>query len=327
MAKGTMKAAAVAATVAAGALLGAAAVSVARRHCLQVIRTKHGIARVHVAEGASGERIRVLSQGGVYQSASYLGELRFEPVFSYYRGFDIPFSHETPQSVLLIGGGGFSYPKHLLTSASGVHLDVVELNAAVVRAARRWFFLDELERRLADPRTADGNSLRIIVGDGRDLVERGEGEILSTAGAPSVGTRPGFAVEGPGYPLRSLRAGEIILPRYDAIINDAFAGAEPAPALATVEAVQAIAGRLAPGGLYLSNVVSRDGGRDLTFLRDEIATLLQVFAHVQVIETSDEVWGGEDNYLVVASDRAIDLPESIPFGEELLGRALRDPAA
>ncbi|MBE6469230.1 MAG: hypothetical protein E7001_04570 [Coriobacteriaceae bacterium] len=323
--------------LAAGALLGAAAVGIGRRRCPQVVRTRSGLARVHMVLSEDGERVRVLSQGGVYQSASYLGERRFEPVFSYYRGFDVLFEAEPapqprPSTVLMIGGGGFSYPKHLLTTADDVKLDVVEIDASLVRTARRWFFLDELERRLSDPATARGNELRVIFGEGRALLERGVGEVLPSSAqpaseAPARRRRPGFISDGAGCALRPLKDGEIALPRYDAIINDAFAGGAPAPELATVEAVRAAASRLAPGGTYLVNVVSADGGRDLSFLRDEVATVREVFNHVHVVDASDEAWGGEGNYLIVATDRAASFPGAIAYDASFPGMPIHDAAA
>ena len=342
-----LKIAAVAAgTVALGSVLGAVAAGAQRRLCLQVIRNRGGIARVQSVTAPDGEEIRVLSQGGVYQSATYLGDRRFEPVFAYYRAFDAMFEawpgHEDGsrpikgvRNVLMIGGGGFAYPKHLLTAHSGIHLDVAELDLSVVRVARRWFFLDELEARLANPETARGNTLRIIEANGRALLERGEG----TAGVGADGGRGGragskaggghvaagrFVVDGPGGALRVLREGEISLPRYDAIVNDAFLGREPARELSTVEAARAVRGRLAPGGLYLVNVVSGDGGRDLSFLRDEVATLAEVFEFVHVLQSSDAEFGGEDNYLLIATDGDAEFSEDIPYEDDFPGTSLHD---
>ena len=74
-------AAGIAAGVAFGAVaVGAAAIAVGSK-CLQVARTHAGLARVKMVRGAQGELVRVLQQGGVYQSATYLGRRRFEPVF------------------------------------------------------------------------------------------------------------------------------------------------------------------------------------------------------------------------------------------------------
>lgn len=142
------------AATAACAAAGAVACVWARRRDAHLVRTASGFAAVYTAE----ENVRVLRAGGVFQSATYLDERRFEPVFEYYRGFDAMFESETPLAsafghgvteVLMLGGGGFAYPKHLLSSRSGISLDVVEIDPAVVDAARRWFFLDELEGRLA----------------------------------------------------------------------------------------------------------------------------------------------------------------------------------
>lgn len=339
MAKNIKLAAAAGGAMAIGGLLGAGALAVQRRYCLQVLRTRGGMARVHVVDAPDGSQIRVLSAGGVYQSATYLGDRRFEPVFAYYRAFDAMFEawpeHDGAarpikdfKNVLMIGGGGFAYPKHLLTAHAGIRMDVAELDLSVVRAARRWFFLDELEARLANPATARGNSLRIIEADGRELLESGKGRQSPCAsGAKDQGgnapTRR-FVVDGPGGTLRVLREGEISLPRYDAILNDAFVGREPAPELSTVEAAREIRARLAENGLYLVNVVSREGGRDLSFLRDEVATLRAVFAHVHVLQSSDAEFGGEDNYLLIATDGDARFAEAIPYEDDFPGTPLHD---
>ena len=250
---------------------------------MRVLRTRSGLALVRTLRAADGERIRVLSQDGVFQSATYLGERSFEPVFSYIRAFDRMFEAGPPVGrVLMLGGGGFSYPKHLLVSREGVSIDVVEIDPAVVSAARRWFFVDEL---LATPGLAA--RLGTFCEDARAYLER-----------RPVG--------------------------YDAIVNDTFSGREPVRALATVEAAQAARACLAPGGLYLANVVSRSGGADVSFLRDQVATLLQAFAHVHVLLASDDDLGGEDNYLVVATDGDWEFPDAVPYDDSFLGKVLRD---
>ena len=285
--------------VGAAAAITATTVDAARRD-VHLVRTDAGPAVIHTLRDAGVEPVRVLEQGGVYQSATYLGERRFEPVFAYYRGFDAVFEANEAlclrtghgvQRVLMLGGGGFSWPKHLLTTRSGIALDVVEVDAKVVRAARRWFFLGELEERLADPALAGGNALRVYRAEGRSYLE--------------------------GTALRQRR--------YDAIVNDAFAGAEPARRLATLEAAQAARACLCPGGVYAVNVVSHEGGTDLTFLRDEAATLTEVFAHVHVLDISDAHFGAEANYLLIATDGDGAFPGAIPFDDGFLGRLLHDP--
>ena len=299
--KGKLLAAGAVAAVAGSALIAGATAVNERIRDVHRIRTAHGSAVIKTVRTAAGTHVRVLQQGGVYQSATYLDERRFEPVFAYYRAFDAMFEAETSfaqvsghgiRTVLMLGGGGFSYPKHLLTSKADIQMDVVEVDSAIIDAARRWFFVDELEQRLSDDERANGNSLRAIASEGRAFLQ-----------APSAPDAPSC---------------------YDAIINDAFAGAAPARALATLEAARVVKARLNMGGLYLANVVSRSEGADLSFLRDEVATLLQVFAHAHVIPCSDATFGGEDNYLVVATDGAYEFAEAVPFDVDFLGEVLVD---
>lgn len=282
----------VAASVAIGAVaVGAAALAVGSQ-CLQLARTHAGLARVKAARGADGARVRVLQQGGVYQGATYLGKRRFDPVFEYIRAFDAMFEPEIAMRasaghgldrVLMLGGGGYSYPKHALTEHPDLVMDVVELDASVTLLARRWFYLEDLER-LA------GERLRLITADARSYL----------AGALADGVR------------------------YDAVINDCFSGVEPVRSLATVEALCQVKVCLRPGGLYLANVVSTDGGENIEFLRDVTASAAAVFDHVWIIPCVDETFAGEDNYLLIASDGSYGFQGSAPFDEVFLGTVLRD---
>lgn len=282
----------IAAGVAIGAVaVGAAAIAVGSK-CLQLARTHAGVARVKSARGAQGERVRVLQQGGVYQSATYLGRRRFEPVFEYIRAFDAMFEAEDAmcagaghgiERVLMLGGGGYSYPKHALTEHRDLAMDVVELDASITLLARRWFFLDELER-LASGR------LRLITSDARS------------------------------YMVQALSEGA----RYDAVVNDCFAGAAPVRSLATVEALCQAKVCLRQGGLYLANVVSTHEGENIDFLRSVVATAHAVFEHVWVVPCVDETFAGEDNYLVIASDEPYEFEGSAPFDADFFGEVLRD---
>lgn len=249
-----------------------------------VVRTLSGLAFVYTTRDERGARVRVLRTGGVYQSATYLDEHRMEPVFEYYRAFGRLFEiRPAARRVLAIGGGGFAFPKLVAAEHPGVRMDVVEIDPAVIRAARCWFFLDEAVA-LAK---AGGGELRVICADGRAFLEQGAGP-------------------------------------YDAIVLDAFVGAEPVRSLATAEALRAARRALAPGGLLLANVVSCNDGSDVSFLRSVVATANVVFSNVKVVLATDDLHAAEDNYLVVASDAPIDLPDAIPYDAEFLGPVLMD---
>ena len=81
MNKPSVSAGVVAGVALGAAALGAAAVAV-RAACLQVARTRNGLARVKRVHDEGGDEVRVLVQGSVYQSASYVGERWAEPVFA-----------------------------------------------------------------------------------------------------------------------------------------------------------------------------------------------------------------------------------------------------
>lgn len=272
------------------ALGAAAAITAAARavmlHEPHLLRTMSGPALVYTTRRGLGEPARVLRTGGVYQSATYLGERRMEPVFEYYRAFGRLFElRSDARRILAVGGGGFAFPKLVAARHPGVRMDVVEIDPAVIRAARRWFFLDDA---IALAR-ASGGDLRVICDDGRAFLE----------GEP-----------GP----------------YDAVVLDAFVGEKPVRSLATVEALRLARRALTPGGLLLMNVVSRDGGANVSFLRSMVATALVAFPNVRVLLATDATHAEEDNYLLVASDAPLDLPDSISYDEGFLGEVLLDEA-
>ncbi len=284
-----------------------------------------GQAQVFCVRNAAGAEVRVLQTGGVWQSATYVDDRRFEPVFAYYRAFDHMFEAARTGGVavrraLMLGGGGFAYPKHALTTRPDLRIDVVEIDPAIVQAARDYFFLDELEQRLAEEAAAAGGGvsrLRVITLDGRAYLEacaRAQKSVAAACAEPAEGRTE----QGTSAPDEAAR--------YDAIINDTFSGREPVRALATVEAAHTAHACLVPGGLYLANVVSRAGGTDVEFLRDVVATLAQVFACVHVITAFDDE-AGEDNYLVIATDdERATFSDAVAFGPEFLGTPLFDEA-
>lgn len=276
------------------AVAAVAALAVAVRFGPHVVRTGDGRAFIYTRRVA-GEPVRVMRTHGVYQSATFLGERRFEPVFAYHRAFDRVLDaaprRAGVQRVLALGGGGYAWPKHVLTERADVAVDVVEIDPAITAAARRWFYVDELADRVgAADGFCDGATARLglVTADARAIVD------------------------------------DAATPVYDAIVNDVFRGAEPVRTLATVEAARAMRGHLAPGGVVGVNVVSRAEGADLSFLRDVVATLGAVFAHVAVYPAVDEELGGEENYLVCASDAALDETNAIPYDADFLGEVLRD---
>lgn len=122
---------------------------------------------IEVCEGLyNEERMRLLLVDGAMQSAQYLDPLLQEELaFEYMREFAWVFRlHPAAQRVLLIGGGGFAYPRFFLKQYPEKSIDVVELSPTIVEVARDYFGLRALEAQYPD-------RLHVIVGDGHRYLE------------------------------------------------------------------------------------------------------------------------------------------------------------
>ncbi|MCI8469297.1 MAG: fused MFS/spermidine synthase [Eggerthellaceae bacterium] len=266
-----------AALAAAGAATALALVAAARRlRALdpRLTRTMFGPALTYATAGPDGDAVRVLSVGGAFQSAAYL-DGRPDAPFAYLRAFDAMLDAGVPvHRVLMLGGGAFAYPRHLLARRPDVRLDVVEVDPAIVALARRRFFLADAER-------AHGDHMRVITADAASYLRE------RAAGAPA--------------------------PRYDAIANDVFRGADPDAGLLSPEGLALVRANLAPGGLYLVNVVVPDSPEGAARLLDVARALRGAFAHVSLLPCADEGFSALDNYLAVASDAPLALPGELPL--------------
>ena len=229
-------------------------------------RTMSGTLRVYEVEYDDGKPVRVMNVRGTYQSATYLDDECYELVFGYHRAYDKLFEARLGglpvRKVLMLGGGGFSYPKHLISHHPDVSVDVVEIDPTVIAIARRWFYLDRLVEEFD---TDETGRLGIYEQDARAFLE-----------APGA--------------------------RYDVIVNDCFDARLPVMSLATAEAAHIIHGRLERGGLYLTNVISGLRGPRAKLLHSVMLTLRREFAHVHVISGSEFLPRPVDNYVVIATD-------------------------
>lgn len=230
--------------------------------------TMFGEAEVIVLQTEEGTPLRVLYVGGGFQSATYLGANRFLPVFEYCRAIDFVFGTGRPiRRMLMIGGGGFSYPNHLLMSDDPLHrnasIDVVEIDPAIVEIARRHFYLDEVER-LHGPQGS--GRLGIIVADGANALQAAD----SSA--------------------------------YDVVINDAFDGDELANPLLSPAALADAKRILTTDGLYLVNIVAESPAQAAPCAE----VLREVFSCVYLLACPDEDFDGSANNLLIATDSPLD---------------------
>ena len=140
----------------------------ARRGVWMRRRTKFGPALVFESENADGTAVRLLNVGGTFQSVTYVDEdLRYELACEYHRAMacallDLESDLGRPLSVLVLGGGGYSLPKWIVSHMRGTTVEVVEIDPAVTEIARERFFLDDLMEEF-DP---SGERLVLVCDDG-----------------------------------------------------------------------------------------------------------------------------------------------------------------
>jgi len=108
---------------------------------------------------STSRTIRYLKTDGIIQSSMYLDS--DELVAKNYKFFVLSeYFSPHAKKALMIGGGGFSYPKEFLQKYPKAEMDVVEIDPQIVDIARKYFRLP------TNPR------LNIIIEDGRTYLDR-----------------------------------------------------------------------------------------------------------------------------------------------------------
>ncbi len=118
----------------------------------------------------NNEPVRYYRTSANYASASFLEESkRADLVTNYLKLYDNAFLyHPDANSILMIGGAAYSYPKHILKNHPNKAIDVVEIDPEAEKLARKYFFLSDIEE-LYDP---DHNRLNCITEDGRIYLQQ-----------------------------------------------------------------------------------------------------------------------------------------------------------
>lgn len=120
-----------------------------------------GLTMVFETSDQDGTPIRLLNVNGVFQSATYLSDdLWSELVCEYHRQMiEVINQMGTAKTVLVIGGGGYSLPKYLVTHTKRMKVCVVEIDPQMTKIARERFFLDRAE-------SVAGERLELLCDDG-----------------------------------------------------------------------------------------------------------------------------------------------------------------
>ena len=277
-------------------------------------RTKFGPAVVCTTTDADGRAVRLLLVGRSVQSATYVDEeYRAEPVFDYYLAFDLIFDAKPDiERVLMVGGGGYAYPKHIIATRPEVHMDVVEIDPAITRIALTDFYLAEylsdfpfggtydLGRICADGCGYLADLSRVVQGE---LVGEGCGIGRTERVTADAANQVGHAMSDAEFARQARRRyGAGFGQRYDAMVFDVFAGKKPVASLASPATIRNAHTCLNPGGVLIANVVSTLEGPKSTFLHQYVEALEGEFAHVHVIPLSPDGTDAPDNVILLATD-------------------------
>jgi spermidine synthase len=234
--------------------------------------TDAGETSVYHVRNDFGDVMRVLEVEGSCQSACFLGDRYCDLVFEYTKRFDAVFeARPEARSVLVLGGGGFSYPKHLIATRPDCVVDVVEVDQGIVDVAYEFFYLDRLYE---DFGLKESGRLSIFVEDARDYLRRcGRG--------------------------------------YDAILCDCYSGRKWDEGLLCPDALGDAHRLLGREGIYASNVVSALEGDSAEPLEGAIRALRGEFAQAKILPVGHDDPVEPDNVIVLASDSAIEVAGAI----------------
>lgn len=138
-------------------------------------RTKFGLALLFDTQDQDGTPVRMLNVNGTFQSACYLDERIWSELVCEYHRTSARVVTELPRlrRAVVIGGGGFSFPKWLVTHMKPVHVDAVEIDPAIIEIARESFELARVEQECAERINVvcdDGWSWLKVQGEHFDLI-------------------------------------------------------------------------------------------------------------------------------------------------------------
>ena len=104
-------------------------------------------------DSALGDRVRLLKTKDLYQSVTYIDDRKyqlFEEFTNLYKAIAV---NGNVNNTLVLGGGGFSYPKYYISTYPDKKMDVVEINKDIIDASYKYFFVDDLYNEYDSNRT------------------------------------------------------------------------------------------------------------------------------------------------------------------------------
>lgn len=224
----------------------------------------------------------LITDPGSAQSAAFVDapdELAFSYTSFYALGTGL---NPGAKRILMLGGGGYSVPKWLLSGRSDLRaedflLDVVELDPGMTRAAQEYFWTPR-----EDPR------MRVFHEDARIFLNREAAAVPPDASGP-----------------------------YDLIFADTFNSWYAVPFhLGTLEAARRIRSLLAEDGVYVMNVITAVNGDNGRLLRAIRGAFAEVFGEAHIFPVQDRHDGERvQNVMLVAFRKNGLFPD--PAGKEV----------
>ncbi len=129
-----------------------------------------GYGNVVIEDTTMGKKaVRLFKVDGAVESVMYLDEEQAGEMFSdYLNAFNWIFSLKPDlQKTLLIGGGGFIYPKHYLMHHPDKEIHTVEISHEMVELASRFFGLNHLMKEHEE-------HFRLIEADGQEYLKNSD---------------------------------------------------------------------------------------------------------------------------------------------------------
>lgn len=209
-----------------------------------------------------GELVRVLLVDGKEESATYMNDKKYELVYTYSSMvIEEILKQQKHNSVLLLGGGGFSIPKYFISHCKEGSMDVVEKNKEIYDIAHNNFFLSDL---INEYDLNLNHRLNTYLKDAIDFLKKTE-------------------------------------VKYDVIINDAYDGGEMASELLTSECVELIASHLEKDGVYIINFFSAVEGHKKEVWDKEKQILKDFFSRSEIRRVDESLpKNHRQNCIVVA---------------------------
>ncbi len=234
--------------------------------------TRFGPALVFDAADEDGTTVRLLNVRGTYQSVCYVDDdLLWIPVCAYHRSWAKAVrevfglgkdGRPGSRRALVMGGGGYSFPKWLVAYRPDFACETVEIDPKITAIAREQFFLARLEDEFRTRETG-----RLVVAND----------------------------DAWGYLAQDTNG-------YDLIVNDAFSGNRPLGPMGTEEGARLVHDHLHAGGMYIGNVRTPLEGRGSQLLAQTEQAFRQVFSHVRIIPERPEEPRKRGNNALIAWD-------------------------